>query len=139
MKVDKKETPQQSVTEVKTEADKAFTADDLHKVWGAFAEQRKKYQAEYNLLTQPFELRDTQITIYLHNPVQEIMLGNIRAELSAYLREKLRNNSISLVGKLQEQADKKVIYTNREKFDYLVDKNPMLKELKDRLGLDTDF
>ena len=67
------------------------------------------------------------------------MLGNIRAELSAFLREKLRNNSVTLVGKLQEHADKKVIYTNREKFDYLVEKNPLLKELKDRLGLDTDF
>lgn len=35
--------------------------------------------------------------------------------------------------------DKKVIYTNREKFDHLVEKNPKLKDLKERLGLDTDF
>jgi DNA polymerase-3 subunit gamma/tau len=32
-----------------------------------------------------------------------------------------------------------MLYTSREKFDYLVEKNPVLKELKEKLGLDTDF
>jgi DNA polymerase-3 subunit gamma/tau len=67
------------------------------------------------------------------------MLNNIRIELITYLREKLQNNSIQVVGELASSDDKKIIYTNREKFDYLVEKNPMLKELKDRLNLDTDF
>jgi DNA polymerase-3 subunit gamma/tau len=31
------------------------------------------------------------------------------------------------------------MYTPREKFEYLMEKNPALKELKDRLGLDTDY
>jgi hypothetical protein len=43
------------------------------------------------------------------------------------------------VSEIKIEAGKKVIYTSREKFDYLVEKNPVLKELKDRLGLDTDF
>ena len=40
---------------------------------------------------------------------------------------------------LVTEEGKKVYYTPREKFDYLVEKNPILKELKDRLGLDTDY
>jgi len=68
-----------------------------------------------------------------------MMLINIKSELAGFLREKLKNSTIVVVGELKEQEDRKVIYTNREKFDYLVNKNPMLKELKDRLGLDTDF
>jgi hypothetical protein len=67
------------------------------------------------------------------------MLNNIKSDLSAYLRERLRNNTIQIMGELQSSDEKKVIYTNREKFDYLAEKNPLLKELKDRLGLDTDF
>lgn len=108
-------------------------------MWNDFAEQRKKFQAEYQLLSQPFELREKQVTVHLHNNVQEMLLNNLRTELGAFLREKLKNNAVTLVGMLVELEDKKVIYTPREKFDYLLERNPLLKELKDRLGLDTDF
>lgn len=107
--------------------------------WSEFAEQRKKFQAEYHLLTQPFELLEKQITVHLHNPVQEMILNNLRTELGAFMRERLKNNTITIVGVIVEQEARKVIYTAREKFDYLVERNPLLKELKDRLGLDTDF
>ncbi len=31
------------------------------------------------------------------------------------------------------------LFTTKEKFDHLAEKNPVLKEMKDRLGLDPDF
>lgn len=71
--------------------------------------------------------------------MHETMLNNMKVELTAFLREELKNTSLQVTGELSASEDKKVIYTNREKFDYLADKNPILKELKDRLGLDTDF
>jgi hypothetical protein len=43
------------------------------------------------------------------------------------------------MGELKTHDEKKVLYTNRDKFDYLVEINPALKELKERLGLDTEF
>jgi len=101
--------------------------------------QRKKFQAEYQLLSQDYDVRDNQVVVHLHHPVQESMLNNMRTELGAFLRDKLRNHSIQVIGELREGEEKKIRYTNREKFDYLVEKNPMLREMKDRLGLDTDF
>lgn len=137
LKVDKKEATADSQAQV--HVDQPFTPDQLKALWDQFAESRKKLQAEYHLLSQGYELNGTQITIRLHNAVQDLMLNNMRMELSAFLREKLKNNSITLVGTIIEQDERKVIYTAREKFDYLVQRNPILKELKDRLGLDTDF
>jgi DNA polymerase-3 subunit gamma/tau len=117
-----------------------FTPEQLHKVWLEFAEQRKKFQVEYQLLLQPYTLKEQQITVMLYNHIQENSLNNIRSELGAYLREQLRNGSIQVVGEFVKEGEaKKIIYTNREKFDYLVEKNPVLRELKERLGLDTDF
>lgn len=116
-----------------------FSPEQLRDVWNAYAETRKIYQAEYQLLNQEYELTDNHITIPLHNPVQETILTNIRSDLTTFLRDRLRNQSIQVTGELREAEQRKVIYTNREKFDYLVAKNPMLRELKDRLGLDTDF
>lgn len=91
------------------------------------------------MLSQPYEVRGKQIVIRLLSPVHETMLNNMKVELTAFLRDKLKNTSLQVIGELSASEDKKVIYTNREKFDYLADKNPILKELKDRLGLDTDF
>jgi DNA polymerase-3 subunit gamma/tau len=111
----------------------------LRLVWADFAEQRKKFQAEYQLLLQPFEIRGNQVVIHLLSPVQETMLSNFKSDLISYLRENLKNNTILVSAELKETDEKQRLYTPRDKFDYLVEKNPVLKELKERLGLDTDF
>ena len=116
-----------------------FSEAQLREAWEAFAEQRKKFQAEFQMLSQPYQLQENTIIVGLLSPVHETMLNNIKGEITAFIREKLKNNSIQVTGHLQTGEEKKIIYTNREKFDYLVEKNPMLRELKDRLGLDTDF
>jgi hypothetical protein len=131
----KKETQTQEVQEILT----PFTIDQLRSVWNEFAEQRKKFAAESQMLSQEIELREHLVVLHIHNPVQESMLLNIKTELAAFLRDKLKNTAVNVVGELKEVEERKKIYSQREKFDYLVSKNPLLKEMKDRLGLDTDF
>jgi len=134
----KKDKPSDVSTPAQLESS-AFTTEQLHLVWLEFAEQRKKYQAEYQLLTQPYDIKDNKLVLYLLSPVQETMLNNFRTELTTFLREKLKNSSILVVGELKESDDKKMMYTSRDKFEYLLEKNPALREMKDRLGLDPDF
>lgn len=121
------------------ESNRPFSLEDLQNVWQEFAEQKKMYAAEFQLLNQPFDLRGKDVVLHLHNPVQETILNTLRSDLLNFLRTRLRNSSIALAGELKEQEATKVMYTPREKFEYLQEKNPLLKELKDRLGLDTDF
>lgn len=139
LKVEPKKEQSASTVEVQREPDLPFTTEQLQTAWNEFADQRKKFQAEYQLLNQPFERIENRIILHLHNPVQETILASLKTDLTGYVRDKLKNQSIQIVGELREAEQRKVIYTNREKFDYLVQKNPMLRELKDRLGLDTDF
>lgn len=127
-------------TATKKQDDQPFTEEQLRAAWNEYTEQRKKFQAEFQMLNQPYELRGKQIVVTLLSPVHETMLNNIKVEMASFLRERLKNNTITIIGELIKSEDqKKVIYTNREKFDYLAEKNPLLRELKDRLGLDTDF
>jgi hypothetical protein len=138
LKTDPKKEERQTAS-VAQAPDQPFDEVQLKFAWTEFAEQRKKFQAEFQMLSQAYELRGNQIIVTLLSPVHETMLNNIKSEMTAFLREKLKNNSIQVSGLLKGTDEKKVIYTNREKFDYLAEKNPLLKELKDRLGLDTDF
>ena len=139
LKTDQKTEDKQSASSPEKILSEPFTEQQLRSAWNEFAEQRRKFQAEFQMLSQAYEVKDKHIIVNLLSPVHDTMLTNIKIELTAFLREKLRNYSIQVSGHLTASDDKKVIYTNRDKFDYLADKNPILKELKDRLGLDTDF
>lgn len=116
-----------------------YTFERLQEVWMEFADKRKKYRAEYQLLTQQIELRESTVLVHLHNPVQETLLNDLKSDLMQYIRESLNNHTIQISGELKSNDTKKVIYTNREKFEHLAEKNPNLILLKDRLGLDPDF
>src|SRR5690606_30994471 len=120
-------------------ADKQLTDENVQEAWNAFAETRRRNMAEYQLLTQPIDRRDHEIIVHLHNPVQETILSTLRSDLVAFLRARLQNRTVNVVGELKEIETGKLLYTNKEKFDHLVEKYPILKELKDRLGLDPDF
>lgn len=137
LRTDKKEDEKLAAAEKVMNA--PYTEQQLRDAWDEFAGKRKHLQAEFQMLSQRYEVKDDQITVTLLSPVHEMMLNNIKIELAAFLREKLRNTAIAITGALTTSDDKKVIYTNRDKFDYLAEKNPMLRELKERLGLDTDF
>ncbi len=139
MKVEEKKVETQATTTVIQEWKNSYSDEALHMAWTAFAEKRKMYQAEYQLLTMPYERQTDLITILLHNPIQETILSTFKSELTVFLRDQLKNSSINVTSELREEESKKVMYTPREKFQFLVEKNPLVKELKERLGLDTDF
>lgn len=124
---------------IKPLANQPYTFERLQEVWLEFADKRKIYRAEYQLLTQQIELRESSVIVHLHNPVQETLLSDLKSDLMQYVRETLNNFSIQITGELKSNDSKKVIYTNREKFEHLAEKNPNLILLKDRLGLDPDF
>jgi translation elongation factor EF-Ts len=139
LNVEKKKPVEVASAEKKEEITNSFTEQQLRSVWEEFAEQRKKFQAEFQLLAQPYILQDNRVILHLLSPVQDTMLNNIKNELTTHLRERLKNSAILVVGELTETDDKKMMYTSRDKFEFLLERNPVLKELKERLGLDTDF
>lgn len=120
--------------------DKVYSAEDLDRVWKQYADGKKSQVAEYHLLNRRFETRGHELIILLANPIEEPLLQSIRTELVTYLREKLSNSSINVIGQLQLPENRqRVAYTNKEKFDALVAKNPLIGELRDRFSLDSEF
>jgi hypothetical protein len=119
----------------------AFTESDLWKHWEEFAAMRKMElkELEYHVMQQPVTLEDTRVIVSITNPVQEDILSGFKTELVTYLRNKLANGRISVEPMLVAPDQTKLIYTNREKFQYLAEKKPALQLLKDRLDLDPDF
>ncbi len=117
----------------------SVTAAELERVWQEFTTQRKSQPAEFQLLSRGYRWDGQNLHVELTNPVEEMLLETLKTDLLGWLREQLRNQSLNLQVTLRANENKKVVYTNREKFDYLLQQYPYLQELKERLGLDPDF
>jgi len=138
VKTEEKKTEEQKITD--TASDKPLDLEQLRKVWNEFAELRKNQLAEYQLLKRGYVFKENKLSITLDNPIEEQFLQGIRSPLIAYLRDKMSNSLLLVVGIMrEEEASRPMIYTNKEKFDYLLDKNPALKDLQQRFGLDADY
>ncbi|TRX59375.1 hypothetical protein FNH22_09410 [Fulvivirga sp. M361] len=119
-----------------------FTLADLKKQWDHFAEARKKEgkDSEYAVLKQEIELIDNhKIVLKLTNAVKLNILDRFRSDLITHLKTALNNGAIELSAELHEEESVRTPYTNKEKFEYMAEKKPILHELKNRLGLDPDF
>ena len=66
---------------------------------------------------------------------------SIRMELLSTLREKLKNSQVDIALDIMEyqKNEKRSLYTQSDKYDYLVKKYPILIEMKQKFGLDHEF
>lgn len=100
---------------------------------------RKSQVAEFHLLSRQVNINGPVVTVALANSVEEPLLQSITTDLVSYLRNRLKNGSIKVESVLNTEEVKRIAYTGKEKFDLLAEKNPILRELQDRLGLDPEF
>jgi DNA polymerase-3 subunit gamma/tau len=122
-----------------TVVNEKVSIENLRAAWDEFAESRKGQAAEHQIMKREYNYEYPVIEVLMTNPVEETLLDNFRHDLIQFLRDRLRNNGLTVVATLKEASGKKVLYTSKEKFEHLAEKNPYLNELKERLGLDWDF
>jgi DNA polymerase-3 subunit gamma/tau len=125
-------------------ADQAFDLSKFMVVWNEIAQKYKDANLinKFVMMDRPIELIDTVAHIKVENEVQvQHFNEQLRMEVLGTLRERLQNFAIDIVldVTIQENGDKKLLYTQSDKFDFLVQKHPILGELKNKLGLDHEF
>lgn len=120
---------------------------DLPKFLGVWNEIAQKYKDanlinKFVMMDRPIELVDTVAHMKVENEVQvQHFNEQLRMEVLGTLRERLQNYAIDIVLDVtaQTDGDKKLLYTQSDKYDFLVQKHPLLGELKQKLGLDHEF
>lgn len=115
----------------------------LRQEWSKFAEQKKLagQDSAYMVLNQEVNLLEDGVTVPLTmtNSLQMDKLNEIRVELIQYLRKELHNSRINVTAELVKEERQRKLYTASEKLNYLIEKNPQVGLLKERLGLDPDY
>ena len=129
-------------SEKTVEKDEPVTIEQLEKAWNDYVANLKAQgkNLEYNALNQKVSFSDDLcIRLTVPNSFQSLTVEGIRQDLLGHLRNKLKNKNISLLTEIEKHENKKMIYTNKEKFEHLAGKYPILKKLRSRFDLDADF
>lgn len=121
-----------------------FTFDQVQLVWTQIAQGYKDSQFinKFVMMDREISLIDSVIHIKVEGEVQiQQFNDSLKLELITQLREKLKNESIDVSLDLLagEVSDKKLLYTQSDKYEFLSQKHPILVEMKQRMGLDYEF
>jgi DNA polymerase-3 subunit gamma/tau len=137
------EEQQLAAEEALPEQSEDFTQGDLERVWAEMAVfVARQLPNLYVTLTcrNPILNEDNSIVITVENKIQEGEIFNNRPELIRYLREKLRNTSISIVTLISDKpVEGRKPYTDTEKFEAMERNAPDIRKLKDQLNLDIEM
>jgi len=114
-----------------------FKKEDLELKWKEFLKRLDDRPNLQSTLARVPELRDnSELLLEIDNSIQDNLINSIKPELLSFLRRELRNSKIELIIEVTESIKNKIIYTDNDKFDEMVKKNPSLAKLKQKFNLD---
>ncbi|MBB6461281.1 hypothetical protein [Flammeovirga kamogawensis] len=124
----------------------SFTLESAQKVWKSFADNYSsngKSKFASILLNEATISLDSQLNVIVDitNSIQNDHLAIVRSDLLRQLRTDLKNETIEIstrIVQLENSNEPKKMYSAQDKFNYLQEKYPALKTLRQKLGLDFD-
>ncbi|MER2996564.1 DNA polymerase III subunit gamma/tau [Pontibacter populi] len=114
----------------------------LKTVWHAILRRKKaENMMEFTLLNRQYHFGpDNEIILHLENHVMMDQFSAIYRDIIREVRSETGNRTIKLRAEVIEvQDDSRKLYTSQDKFNYLAEKFPVIVDMKQRFGLDTDF
>ncbi len=115
-----------------------FSEEQFLELWKVYTQKAKELDKIhlYTLMNNDPILNGTEITVLVENSALESTLQDEKIELLNFLRSALKNFDLQIVVKRAENVGTKRIYTNKDKYAYMVEKNPQLEEMRRRFNLD---
>lgn len=118
-----------------------FTQAELEEQWNIYLKSISITQPGFSnsLLKYKPELKDNFVVEFkTDNKVLAADRLNIN-DLQAFLKKELNNSKLSLKTIILEKVESKKAYTDQEKYQKMIERNPNIKSLKEQLDLEIDF
>jgi hypothetical protein len=114
-----------------------FTEGQLAVKWNEFLDQIADRPNLRSTLSNVPELTGSnKLLLRIGNSVQEEDVRQVKPELVSWLRKELRNSGIELTTRLEKIEAERMHYSDSEKLQIMMQKNPELYELKQKFNLD---
>ncbi len=126
--------------EVFTGTREAFSPEAFHAAWAGFTDQLKGEGTRIISMfksIKPEVGNDQVIRIHLSNATQkDTFVLNYKHRLTGYLETKLDMAGVEIETVVDLSETNEILYSDEQKYNYLVSKYPALKEIKKSLNLD---
>jgi len=121
----------------------AVDPDKILKAWNDYAGSiEKSLPRIYSTLinNRPVVKADGKVMVLLNSEAQrDNFIKNIRSQLEGFIKEATGMAAVDIITEVAEvEQNGKKIYTEQDKLDFLMKKNPELGQLKSRFNLDFD-
>ena len=114
-----------------------FNQEQLAERWKEFLDRMADRPSLCSALSNVPEITEgNKLLLRIGNSVQEEDIRLIKPELISWLRKVLKNAGIELTTRLERIESERMIYSDSEKLQMMMQKNPVLNELKQRFNLD---
>ena len=114
-----------------------FDQVNLLRVWKNYANQEDDdiHLKNTMLNFSPVLKENYQIEVEVSNPTQEVKLKEKMPDIHSYLSTQLNNTSIQIEIRLNEENTAHQPFTDRERFQFMASKNPVLNSLVSEFNL----
>lgn len=134
----------QNLANILTKEAKPISLEALQIEWHSLAQSYKKANLinKFVMMDRPIDLQGNMIHIKVENEVQVQQFNeSIRLEILQALRTSMENFNLDIELDVmpQDNSDKKMLYTQSDKYEFLAAKYPILVEMKQKFGLDHEF
>ena len=99
----------------------------------------KQFQVVAMLTEQYLKFENQKLIVLLSNDAQHHLFDEIKQEFLDFIRKEIQNNNLQIETAEHTDNSLKKALSPMEKFNLMAQKNPLLKELKNRLDLDPTF
>ncbi len=135
------DTPEIDLTAINPDLPKdEFTLAILLNFWNDYLQKAAQEQRQLitnSLKGKKLELKENfTITLHLDNEIQQDYFTNEKPQLLQFLRKKLNNYSLQFEVEIAKHINTLAPYSQKEKLDYLIKKNPKMIDLLQKLKLD---
>lgn len=114
-----------------------FTQEQLTLRWKEFVDRMSDRPSLCSALSMvPEIIEGHKLLLKIGNSVQEEDIRLIKPELISWLRMTLRNSKIELTTRLEKIESERTFFSDTEKLQMMMQKNPILNELKQKFNLD---
>ena len=112
--------------------------EELNEAFEHFKKVNKDDIKVAQLLNKVPDIQENHIIKFRFSEEEKSAFKKFEEKLLNSLRKRLNNPLIQIIFEIVKTEEVKP-YTPQQKFEYLSNKNPIINELKDRLGLEVDF
>ncbi len=126
-----------NVEELEYNLEKNISHKDITDTWDDYV-NKQECKGRYNIasilrISDP-QFKDNTIIYSVPNNTAALEVEQEKQNLVLFIRRKL-NSKINISLKIDKSINKKVAYTNKEKYELLMKKNPIIQELKNQFKL----